>query len=41
VKIDYFLYGKITGLRTLKGVDIDYEEEAKKYNTYHYCPIKH
>ena len=25
-KIDYFLYGRITGLRTLKGDDIDYQE---------------
>jgi hypothetical protein len=26
---DYFLYGKITGLRTLKGNDIDYDEETE------------
>jgi len=25
-KIDYFIYGKITGLRTLKGDDINYQE---------------
>jgi hypothetical protein len=29
LRIDYFLYGKITGLRTLKGTDIDYDEETE------------
>jgi len=30
VQIDYFLYGRITGLRTLKGDEIDYQDQ---YNT--------
>ena len=34
--IDYFLYGKITGLRTLKGNNIDYQtlnDDEQNYNT--------
>ena len=36
-KVDYFLYGRITGLRTLKGDDINYQgwdenEEEYKNN---------
>ncbi|MFC1896721.1 hypothetical protein ACFL0Q_08720 [Thermodesulfobacteriota bacterium] len=27
-KIDYFLYGRITGLRTAKGDDIDWDSNA-------------
>jgi hypothetical protein len=38
-KIDYFMYGKITGLRTLKGNDINYQKwdeddkDSKEYMT--------
>lgn len=32
-QIDYFMYGRITGMRTLKGDDIDYYEEEGKYKT--------
>ncbi|MCK4346694.1 MAG: recombinase family protein [Bacteroidales bacterium] len=32
-KIDYFLYGRIKGLRTLKGDDINYQENEKNYKT--------
>lgn len=32
-KIDYFLYGRITGLRTLKGDDINYLPEDDEYKT--------
>ena len=32
-QIDYFMYGRITGLRTLKGDDIDYFEEEDSYKT--------
>jgi site-specific DNA recombinase len=32
-KIDYFLYGRITGLRTLKGDDINYLEVYENCNT--------
>ena len=32
-QIDYFMYGRITGLRTLKGDDIDYFEEKDNYKT--------
>jgi site-specific DNA recombinase len=35
-KIDYFMYGRITGLRTLKGEDIDYQgwdEDENEYKT--------
>lgn len=35
-KIDYFLYGRITGLRTIKGDDINYQywdEDETEYKT--------
>ena len=32
-QIDYFMYGRLTGLRTLKGDDIDYFEEENNYKT--------
>jgi len=28
-KVDYFMYGRIVGLRTLKGNDIDYFEDEQ------------
>jgi len=37
VKIDYFLYGRIVGLRTIKGDDINYQawdEDEEEYKTY-------
>jgi hypothetical protein len=32
-KIDYFMYGRIVGLRTLKGNDINYIEDNNDYIT--------
>jgi hypothetical protein len=32
-KIDYFIYGKISGLITLKGDDINYQEDEIEYKT--------
>lgn len=32
-QIDHFMFGRITGLRTLKGDDIDYFEEKDNYKT--------
>ena len=32
-QIDYFMFGRITGLKTLKGDDIDYFEEEDNYKT--------
>jgi site-specific DNA recombinase len=32
-QIDYFMYGRITGLRTLKGNNIDYQGENSNYKT--------
>lgn len=32
-KVDYFLYGKVQGLRTLKGDDIDYFDDKELYKT--------
>jgi chromosome segregation ATPase len=32
-KLDYFLYGRIMGLRTLKGEDIDFQEDDPDYKS--------
>ena len=32
-KIDYFIYEKISGLRTLKGDNITYQEDEMEYKT--------
>ena len=32
-KIDYFMYGRITGLRTLKDGNINYQEDSENYIT--------
>jgi hypothetical protein len=32
-KVDYFMYGRIQGLRTLKGDDINYDEDNNNYKT--------
>ena len=34
VKVDYFMYGRITGLRTMKGEDINYQRwDEDEYKT--------
>jgi len=41
-KIDYFLYGRITGLRTLKGDDINcqaWDEDEMEYKTSNVAPM--